>query len=163
MKTKQPALDAIQTGFYLIFFATGLIWLYSIYGKFVSGTFVSGLGKTLTFFASKNPYPFVKEFLLNTAIPNSQIFAVFTMAGELFAAVSLIYSVVVIIRNRGQVEFAQQLLFCGLVIGCLLNIIFFFSAGWTSPSTWSINALMALIQTVGAASLYKNLQERPTK
>ncbi len=154
--TKQDR--SIIEGFYLVYLSIGLIWLQSVYGKIVGGKFVATLDIVLKKFASENPYLPVKTFLENIAIPNAETFAALTITGELFAAVSLIITSGAILTNTKHSEPAKYILLLGMLTGALLNIIFFLSAGWTSPSTWSINALMAALQIIGAVTMAKNIK-----
>ena len=121
---------------YLLFIlgVTGLIYLRSSWGKISGGEFVGGLGKTLGFFSTKNPYPPVKSFLQNVAIPNSTTFGLLTMWGEFLVGVAVTIAVAYLIfkpKNNPLV----LLLILGSVGGMFLNAVFWLAAGWTSPST----------------------------
>lgn len=138
----------------LIIALNGFIWLRSSYGKFTAGNFPDNLGKTLGAFASKNPYPFYKDFLNNVAIPNSQLFGSLTLYGEAFAALTLTFLPIYLLFNPAS-KAIRYLLALGLLTGAFLNLIFYFAAGWTSPSTDSLNLLMFGIQIISLFAILK--------
>ena len=133
----------------LLILVNGLIWLRSSYGKVTGGTFVGTLGETLGKFASKNPYPPVKDFLQNTAIPNSQMFGLLTMWGELLSALVITGGIIYLLASPKGNKMVSSLVALGLIGGMFLNVIFWFAAGWTSPSTDSLNLLMFVMQFLG--------------
>lgn len=137
----------IKKYFYLILLANGLIWLRSSYGKFASGNFVQGLGGTLERFASKNPYSWYKDFLQNVAIPNSQTIGMVVLWGEAFVALAIV---------GGAVFKMKRVLILGLLGGAVLNVLFWLAAGWTSPSTDSLNLLMLVIELVGIFFVWRS-------
>lgn len=51
--------------------------------------------------------------------------------------------------TRKPTFLSKLVLELGLLGGILLNIIFWLAAGWTSPSTDSLNLLMFLIEAIG--------------
>ena len=133
----------------LIFLSVGLLWLRSSYGKFTSGTFVSGLGETLTKASAKNPYPWFKQFLASVAIPNSELFGTLVLWGELLSAVAITVGAILMLVNPHPNKFVILVLLAGLAGGALLNIVFWLGFGYTSPSTESLNLLMAVVQIIG--------------
>ncbi len=153
---KNNASSRLPVYFLLFVLAIGLLWLKSSYGKLTGGVFVDGLGKTLTMFASKNPYPWYKDFLTQIAIPNSKTFGLLTMWGEFFAAVSITISSIILIATRGN-KLIKAILLLGLLGGAFLNAIFWLAAGWTSASTESLNLLMLILQVIGAFAVAKSL------
>lgn len=138
----------------LISLTLGLVWLRSSYGKLIGGVFVDNMGKTLTSFASKNPYSFYKDFLNNFAIPNSVTFGMLSMYGELLNGLAICVASLYLLFG-GKNKFAQTLLIIGLIGGTFLNINFYFASGWTSASTETLNLLMAVIQIILVVSLIK--------
>lgn len=139
----------------LIFLVDGLIWLRSSVGKLSGGTFPQSLGETLQKFASKNPYPLVKEFLQNVAIPNSQLFGVLTMYGEVLSALAIILGSLALLLQAKDKRMVTVLV-AGLLGASFLNLIFWLSSGWTSPSTESLNLLMLVLQVVGVFALVRS-------
>lgn len=135
--------------FLIILLAIGLLWAKSSYGKFVSGTFVSSLGTTLTKTADKNPYPWFKQFLVSTAIPNSQIFGLLTFWGEFLIAISITLGAMLLLLSPKPNKFASGMLLLGLSGGAFLNINFWLGFGYSSPSTDSLNLLMAAVEITG--------------
>jgi len=125
------------------------IWLKSSYGKVMGGKFVSSMEGVLKKFASENPYPFVKSFLETMAIPNAPLFGFLTMWGEVLVALSLLVSLVILYLGNGK-RLLWMLLSLGLFGGAFLNAIFYLSAGWTSPSSESLNLLMFAIEVIVA-------------
>jgi hypothetical protein len=134
---------------YLLFVGIGFIFLKSSYGKFTGGTFVSGLADTLTKFASKNPYPWYKSFLTNIAIPNSQIFGMLTMYGELFAGATLFGVSLYLLMAKKVSKMVYSFFGAGLLVGAFLNGTFWLASGYTSPSTDGLNLLMFFAEVIG--------------
>lgn len=132
----------------IIMLVIGLLWARSSYGKFASGTFITSLGGTLTKTVDKNPYPWFKQFLVSTAIPNSQIFGFLTFWGEFLTAIAITLGTVLLLISK-QNKLAKWLLLLGLAGGVFLNTTFWLGFGYTSPSTDGLNLLMALVEIVG--------------
>lgn len=141
----------------LIVLSVGLLWLRSSYNKFTSGTFVSDLSETLTKASAKNPYPFFKQFLTDVAIPNSQVFGNLVLWGEFLSAVAIAVGAILLLVSPSPNKFVSLVLIAGLFGGLLLNIVFWLGFGYTSPSTDSINLLMAAIEIIGIFFLMKQL------
>lgn len=133
----------------IILLSVGLLWLRSSFGKFTGGTFVNSLGATLTKTAEKNPYPWFKQFLTSVAIPNSQVFGQMVLWGEFLSAVAITIGAIMLLINPHPNKFMVLVLIAGLAVGVLLNIVFWLGFGYTSPSTDSLNLLMAVVQIVG--------------
>lgn len=144
----------------LVILSIGLLWLKSSLGKFASGTFVSGLGESLTKAAAKNPYPFFKEFLTSIAIPNSQIFGFLVLWGEFLSAVAIITGSLMLLAKPKSNQLANLILIAGLLGGAFLNITFWLGFGYTSPSTDSLNLLMGVVQIIGIVTLLPSLSQK---
>lgn len=143
--------------FFLLFIlAIGLVWLKSSYGKLTGGVFVDGLGKTLTMFASKNPYPWYKDFLTQVAIPNAKTFGLLTMWGEFLSAVSITAASIILMATGGS-KLVKIVLLLGLLGGAFLNAVFWLASAWTSPSTDSLNLLMLVLQAIAAIAVAKSI------
>lgn len=140
----------------LILLATGLLFLKSGFEKVTEGAFVGGLAKTLGFFASKNPNPSVKGFLVNTAIPNAEFFGVLTMWGEVLAGASICIAVGYFLMKRTMHDSMLLLLGIGLFVAALLNFVFWLAAGWASASTDSLNLLMFVVEVIGLVFVAKH-------
>lgn len=135
----------------LILLADGLIWLRSSLGKFPPEKFIGGLSGILTKFASNNPYSWYKDFLQGTVIPNAGIFGLLTFLSELLAALLLVGGLFYLLFNPKGYKAVRLVLFVGLLIAVFLNATFWLAAGWTSPSTDSLNLLMLVVQVAGLA------------
>lgn len=146
--------------FLLVLLAVGLLWLRSSYGKLTGGTFVQNLGETLTKVAPKNPYPWFKEFLTSVAIPNSPIFGTLVLTGEFLSAVLITAGALGLLINPRPHKLLVKALTVGLLIGVFLNIIFWLGFGYTSPSTESLNLLMAVIEVIGIAVLVSSFSQK---
>lgn len=143
-----------EKAFLLIILACDWIWLRSSWGKIIGGKFVGGMSQTLTKFASNNPYPWVKSFLENIAMPNSNLFGTLTMWGEALVGVSLLLSSAFLLLGR-QRHLARFVLATGLFGGAFLNGVFYLASGWTSASTDGLNLLMFLIQLIAFIAVIK--------
>lgn len=141
----------------IIFLAMGILWAKSSYGKFTGGTFVSSLGGTLTKTADKNPYPWFKQFLTTVVIPNSKVFGSLVLWGEFLSAVAIIIGALLLLINPKASRQANIILIAGLAGGLFLNIIFWLGFGYTSPSTDSLNLLMAVVEIIGITFLLKQI------
>ncbi len=133
----------------LMLLSIDLIWLRSGFDKLTGGKFLGGIAQTLKTFAGKNPYPWYKNFLETVAIPNSQLFGLLSMWGEVLVALGLLVSLFLLLFDKRSNQMAAGLLIISLIGGLFLNITFWLAAGWTSSSTGSLNLLMALIEGVG--------------
>lgn len=134
-------------GFLSIILTIGGIWLRSSSAKLSGGVFVNTLEQTLIKFASNNPYLWYKQFLQSTAIPNAKLLALLIMWGELLVALSVTCAAILLFFKPGN-KTIEIILLGGLIGGLILNTNFYFAAGWTSPSTESVNLLMAIIEVI---------------
>lgn len=135
--------------FLMVILAEGLVWLKSSIGKFSAGGFVEGMGATLGKFIAKNPNSWYVDFLKTVAIPNADIFGMMVLWGELFVALALVLGSAYLLMGKKLTDNVKIFLGFGLFGGLLMNVNFYFAAGWTSPSTESLNLLMAAISAVG--------------
>ncbi|KKS65546.1 MAG: hypothetical protein UV33_C0001G0024 [Candidatus Daviesbacteria bacterium GW2011_GWA1_42_6] len=118
--------------------------------RYLLGTFVQTLGETLSRFASKNPNAFYRDFLQNTAIPNSQTFGQLVMWGEALVAVAIVIpALYLIFQPKTKCKVTLWLLIVGLIGGAFLNLNFWLASGYTSPSSDGLNLLMLVTQVVG--------------
>lgn len=110
---------------------------------------MDSLSGTLAKFAKDNPYPPVKSFLENIAIPNSIVFGYLTQWGEFLAGLNLLaLSLWMIFSPKTGKKFVS-LMVLGFGTGLLLNTVFWLSAGYTSSSTGSLNLVMGAVNLVG--------------
>lgn len=139
----------------LLILVNGFLWLRSSLGKFPPEKFINNLGGTLQKFASNNPYSWYKEFLQNVAIPNSQTFGFLTFWGEFLVAISLVLGALYLLLNPKGIKLVRPILISGLLGSMFLNLIFWLAAGWTSPSTDSLNLLMLIAGLIGLVYILK--------
>lgn len=142
----------------IILLAVGLVWLRSSLGKLTGGTFVQTLGETLSKVVPKNPYPWFRDFLTSVAIPNSQTFGTLVLTGEFLSAVLITVGALGLLLNPRPHKMLNRALIVGLLIGAFLNIIFWLGFGYTSPSTESLNLLMAAVEIIGLFFVLKQLR-----
>lgn len=142
-------MKSVEKNFYLIYFVFGFIFLKSSWGKIEGGQFVSGLGGTLEKFASKNPYPWFKEFLTGVAIPNSQLFGNMTMWGEFLTGLGFAVGSLYLLISKKPSQLGYVVFTLGCLGGFLLNGTFWLAAGWTSASTDTVNLVMMLVGLIG--------------
>ncbi|MDO8498246.1 MAG: hypothetical protein Q7S44_00425 [bacterium] len=138
-----------------IILAEGLLWFRSSLGKFPPEKFIGNLGGTLTRFADKNPYPWYKDFLQNTAIPNSQVFGFLTFWGEFLVALSLTLGSLYLLLKMGKSGVVKSLLVLGLLGGMFLNMTFWLASGWMSASTDSLNLFMFVVGLISLVYVLK--------
>ncbi len=150
----------VAKSFLFVLLVTGLFWAKSSYGKFLSGNFASSLGGSLSKVLDKNPYPFFKQFLTTTIIPNSQMFGLLVFWGEFLTAVSIIIGSLILLFGKKWNKVGALVLIGGLIGGFFLNMIFWLGFGYTSASTDSLNLLMAVIEVIGIAALMSYLFQK---
>ncbi|HCM37536.1 MAG: DoxX family protein [Candidatus Gottesmanbacteria bacterium GW2011_GWB1_43_11] len=136
-----------QTHLLLIQLLLGLVWFRSGLTKLLAPDFIVNLPKTLTFFASKNPLPWYKDFLLQFAIPQVGLFGNLTRWGEFSAGVLLIITALTMLFKK-EVPFLRHLALVGNLIGVWLNLNFGLASYWTSAASETINLLMLGIQII---------------
>lgn len=108
-------------------------WLSSGTGKIQSilanptGYFAGMANVFGSVWAKTNPYPFMVNFLGNTAAPNASSVITIVAIAEVLIGLSLLLGFITRIGAFG---------------GIILNAIFFLAAGHTSPSTAGINLVM---------------------
>jgi thiosulfate dehydrogenase [quinone] large subunit len=77
--------------------------------------------------AKSNPYPFMTDFLTNTAAPNAPTVVTTIAILEVLVGVSLLLGILVPVSAFG---------------GVVMNAIYYLAAGHTSPSTAGVNLMM---------------------
>lgn len=128
-------------------------WFAAGLEKVSNPEFVSGITKTLGFFASKNPFQWYKNFLLGFGLKNATAFAYAVEYGELAAGVGLAIGVAAYAysKNKKLRLFAAIVSVISLIGGIILNLNFYFAAGWTGSGTHGVNVIMFWVE---AALLY---------
>lgn len=146
----------------LIFLTLGLIWLRSSWGKLSEGKFVDSLSGTVNKMATGNPFPWYKEFLQNMVLPNSKIFAGLIMWGEFLTAATIIISALFLLFTKAG-KWTLITLCAGLLGGAFLNLIFWLTAGYSSPSTDSLNLIMLAIEISGLLFTFQKISTSEQK
>jgi hypothetical protein len=139
----------LSQGFLAILLFTGFIWVQSGYGKLASGNFSQSLAGILQKFASDNPNGWYKALLEQTAIPNASAIGMFIPWVELLTGLSIMGAVLSLFFSPKTQKAAEKILATGLAVAFLLNLNFYFAAGWTSPSTSEVNLLMLVVEAIG--------------
>ncbi len=125
-------------------------WWSAGWEKASSPDFVAGIGKTLGYFASKNPFSWYKSFLEGFAVKHATLFAYAVEWGQLLIAFSLIIAVGIVLwtKNEKQRRLALMVSAGALLGGMLMNANFYLAAGWTGPGTKGSNVVMFWTQAV---------------
>ncbi len=129
----------------LIQWALAFEWLHSGWGKWTGPGFIDNIGKTLEGFAAKTPYTAYADFLTSFAIPNAHLFGNMIRTGEMATGLALAIGGILLLSQKRLSEWASWLIALACFGGALMNLNFFFASGWSSPSAWGINLLMAFI------------------
>lgn len=121
--------------------------------KLSNPEFIPNMTKTLGYFASKNPFPWYKDFLAGFAASHAQSFAYAIEFGEASVAVALLASAAAIAYAgmSGRHRKARMLASAALAGGLLMNANFYLAAAWTGAGAKGTNVVMFLTQ---AALLY---------
>lgn len=126
----------------------GLVWVQAAWEKISDPGYLSGMGKTLAVFASKNPYGWYHDFLVNMAVPNTALFGVTVEVGEALVGLGLLATAVIAVLplRHSIAQIGSTVGTIALAAGALMSINFWLAAGWLSVATAGENTLMALIQ-----------------
>lgn len=143
----------------LIQWVLAIEWLHSGWGKWASPGFMNAIGQTLQSFASKNPYSWYVGFLNTTAIPNSYLFGNLIRSTEMSVGIIFALGGLALVAGKRLHPGASWVIAIACFAAALMNLNFFFAAGWTSPSTWGVNAVMALIELILGIYYVSNVQE----
>lgn len=137
-------------------------WLEAGWEKVSDPEFANGMGKTLGYFASKNPIGWYKAFLLGPATDKSYLFGLAVEWGEVFAGLALLASLVGIAcaASEKKRQFAFRLGIFALLAGAFMNANFYLAAGWTGPGTKGDNVVMFWSQAVLAWTWWVALQSK---
>lgn len=125
-------------------------WWSAGWEKVSSPGFVADIGKTLGYFASTNPFPWYKDFLLGFAAKNATVFAYAVEWSQVAIALALAASAVILAygRNEGLRRNARVVAVLALAGGMLMNANFYLAAGWTGPGTKGSNVVMFWAQAM---------------
>ena len=125
-------------------------WLSAGWEKIHGGQFVPNIGKTLDHFENGNPHEWYIALILAIAKSHPVVFGLLVQWGELFVGIGLIATIAIftLSQHRYSKNIARFLALTALSGGALMNLNFYLAAGWTSPSTGGLNALMFWVQIV---------------
>lgn len=125
-------------------------WLLSGWEKIHGGQFAAGIGKTLTRFEGGNPHTWYVDSVLRFAQAHPSVFAVLVQWGELFVGIGLVVAMAAYLLSTQAYakKMARVLAMSALIGGVFMSLNFYFAAGWTSPSTGGLNALMFWMQII---------------
>jgi peptidoglycan/LPS O-acetylase OafA/YrhL len=135
-------------------------WLSAVWDKFSNGDFMNTITQTLTSFASQNPHGSYANFLTSIAIPNASLFGNLVRFSELLVGLGLLAGAFIALRVGKPTKKAEWAIVILLFLGLVLNVNFYFAAGWTSQSTAELNKIMAALELVLIAYYGIDLQGR---
>lgn len=124
-------------------------WIHAGAEKLSAPGYVSGMSKTISTFAAKNPNAPYKSFLTDTVAPNSQGFAYVVEYGELLAGIGLaVAALIAMVRVTPRLveTLGTWLTVLAGIGGAFMSANFYFAAGWTGASTEGINLVMTIVQ-----------------
>ena len=117
------------------------IWLTAGISKFLNKEFISSFSSTIENFAKNTPHDFYVNFLNQSIIPNSYIFAQLTIWGEILTGVAFLLGFPMVIA---------------VLAGILMNINYYFVA--TNTPSHFINILLIFsefaVYARGAGSIW---------
>jgi hypothetical protein len=125
-------------------------WFTAGLGKLMNAEFIVGMPKTLGTFASKNPYPAYKEFLLGPALRNAQAFGYAVEWSQVLVGIALAATVAAMlyVKRVAQLRAALATAVLALAAGACMNANFYLAAGWTGAGTKSVNIVMFWVQAI---------------
>ena len=116
----------------------GFFFLMSGISKYSSGFLQKPILKgVLQKWAEGNPNIWYKSFLLDTAIPNYEIFAYLVVYGEILVGFCLLLGLLTRISSA---------------FGIFMNINFLLGNGWSGPANKNVNILFIALQIIFIAS-----------
>lgn len=143
--------------FFFVIMFIGFIFFKAGFEKLINGNLPEELPGILSMFAKGNPNIIVKNYLNSFAIPNSFLLAYAVIFGELLTGLSLMSSAVYFILNKKKRKIVTLTFILGLFSAALMNLNYWLSSGWMSPSTYSLNLLMLGISLLGLVYAFKEL------
>jgi hypothetical protein len=125
-------------------------WLSAGWEKISAGQFVPNIGKSLSRFENGNPHEWYVNSVLSSTKNYQVTFGMLVQWGELLAGIGLFVALALYIFSKQQSSknLARFIGITALLGGAFMNLNFYFAAGWTSPSTGGLNALMFWMQII---------------
>ncbi len=126
------------------------VWFVSGWEKVYKGTFVGGMGTVLERFEKGNPSEWYVDSILRVAKQSPVLFGAFVQWGEVLVGVGLAVSMLLLLpkKRRWTKVFARIIATSALVGAAVLNMSFYFAAGWLNASTKTLNMLMFFVQSI---------------
>lgn len=131
-----------------VFLGLSLIWLRSGIEKILSGSFPENLSQTLMHFSENNPIPSVVNVIDSVFLPYSIVYGYLVMYGELYVGMTIGIICLVTFQKAISRSFLY-LLASGFFIGAFLNVTFWITSGYLSPSGDALNLLMLYLEILG--------------
>ena len=112
--------------------------------------FINGTPVIIGSFASRNPFPAYREFLLGPALRNAQQFGYAVEWSQVAVSLALAGSAVamLLVRREQHLRAALIVAICALAVGMLMNANFYVAAGWTGVIVRTINAVTFWVQAI---------------
>ena len=120
-----------ESSIFLLRLTISYIWLKAGISKLLDPNFINNFPKTLTSFAQGSPFDFYSSIITTNFLPNSSIFAQFTIWGEILTGIAFLIGF--------------PMLF-SVLTGIFMNINYFFVA--TSCPSQFLSILMVVAQFV---------------
>ena len=146
----------------LIQFVFAFEWLYSAFGKWMHPEFMAGITQTLTAFGTKSAFHAYGQFLLENVVPHAQLFGNMVRGGELAVGLSLAVCGIIVLLIKRLPSSLSIISAITFFTAAFMNLNFFLSSGWSSPSTWGINVLMFCIQVILGIFYIQQVHENKT-
>lgn len=123
-------------------------WLQGGVSKLRGGVFITGMEKTLARFERGNPHDWYITSMLQGAKHRPDLFGQLVQWGEALTGIGLAIAIAIYLLKKSSEgkTYSAYLSILSLLGGLFMNANFYFAAGWTSPSTSGLNALMFWIQ-----------------
>ncbi len=136
-------------------------WLSSGWEKVRGGQLVPNIGKSLARFENGNPHEWYVRSMLDVAKTHPLAFGTLVQWGEVLTGIGLLAALVLYAFSKQQSSknLARFIAVAALLGGAFMNLNFYFAAGWTSPSTGGLNALMFWVQVVLLATWVSTLRK----
>ena len=130
-------------------FVLGYIWLVAGLEKVWSADFVNNFSKTLQFFASKNPLTWYVQLVNSWILLNPTLWARLIQWSEVGVGLVLMLGCSGLLYNVWQKnKYWRGLLALAWLASALMNLNFYFAAGWTGPSSAGLNMLMFWVEMI---------------
>ncbi len=122
----------------------GFEWIGAGYEKLSSGTFPQDLTKIIAYFASRNPYPWYRDFLVWLTSQNVRALGYIVEWGQFAAGIALIAGPLTYLwaHSKTLKKIVVACMVAALIGGVIMNAHFYLASGWTSAGTSGVNYLM---------------------